>query len=188
MKKSSFSAREYLEQVPLDEDIKVRDGAAHIPIHPLQKALDFFDWGTRNFQWQIFKDGYAKVSVAASLELVLSYEDDNGNKALRSFIGACNFSLASLAPIPDFLATAKSLCIKNAASDAGRKLGRGLNDDIVPAREVVSVSGNGKGRMKPDSGIMKQYLVALESNDQETIETLTKIYDIKTEDNGDETI
>jgi len=187
MKKSSYSGDEYLQQMPLEADIRVKDGASDIPIAALQNALDFFHWETENFHWQMFKDGYANLCVAAALELVLNYEDDDGVKVRRSFVGACNFSLVSLAPIPHFLATAKSLCIKNAAADAGRKLGRGLNHDHLPKWEQGSPARD-KVKIKPDNQIKKQYLQAIVDDDRDTIEKLTNIYDLKPHQDGDQTI
>lgn len=180
MKKSSFSAREYLQQPPADEDIKEKDGSFHVPIGNLENLLDFFEWGTQNFHFEIYKDGYAKLCVAASLELVLSFEGQDGQRMTRCFVGACNFPIASIAPIPDFLGTAKSMCVKNAASDAGRKLGRGLNADIVPDRAVVAEIEKPKGKMKTDSKIREQFRLAVLAGDDATIALLANIYEITT--------
>ncbi|MES2285924.1 MAG: hypothetical protein V4547_09575 [Bacteroidota bacterium] len=150
--------------------------AAFIPILELEYMLDPLDWSTRNFQYQVFKDGYANLCVAASLELEINYTAANEANIKRTFVGACSFSLKSIEPNTHFLATAKSECIKNAASDIAKYFGRGLNNDIVPS--------NGKQekpvvKAKPDSKIMKQFLAAVEAGDEATITLLTNIYDIK---------
>lgn len=150
--------------------------AAFIPILELEYMLDPLDWSTSKFQYQIFKDGYANLCVAASLELEINYTGSNDANIKRSFVGACNFSLKSIEPNTHFLATAKSECIKNAASDIAKYFGRGLNNDIVPSNEKVEKP---VVKSKPDSKIMKQFLAAVEAGDEATITLLTNIYDIK---------
>lgn len=161
-------------------EVKTNEGniAVFIPIQELEYMLDPLSWSTRNFQYQIFKDGYANLCVAASLELEIVYNDfaPSQFEIKRVFVGACNFSLKSIEPNTHFLATAKSECIKNAASDIGKYFGRGLNNDIVPSsgkQEKPVVKAN------PDSKIMKQFLRAVEEGDEKTITLLTNIYDIK---------
>lgn len=152
--------------------------AQYIPIGVLEYILDPLYWGTSKFQYQIFKDGYANLCVAASLELEINYTYDTGIKLTRTFVGACNFSISSIEPNTHFLATAKSECIKNAASDIGKYFGRGLNDGIVPSQrkqEKKVVKSN------PDSKIMKQFLKAVEDKDEATILMLSNIYEIKTD-------
>jgi len=153
-------------------------GALHIPIVELESKLDMFNWGTRNYQWNLYKDGYASLGVAASIELVLNFITDNGETIERTFVGSCNFLLQSIAPIQDWNATAKSLCIKNAASDAGKLLGRGINNEILPNRDIPSNNGKVEVKKKPDSKIMQQFLKAIEAGDEATITMLSNIYDI----------
>lgn len=150
--------------------------ASFIPILELEYMLDPLDWSTSKFQYQIFKDGYANLCVAASLELEISYQSTNDANIKRTFVGACNFSLKSIEPNTHFLATAKSECIKNASSDIAKYFGRGLNNDIVPSNEKVEKP---VVKSKPDTKIMKQFLAAVETGDEATITLLTNIYDIK---------
>lgn len=152
--------------------------ASFIPIEELEYMLDAVDWNTKNFQSQLYKDGYANLCVAASLELEINYNYETGVSIKRTFVGACNFSLNSIEPNTHFLATAKSECIKNAASDIGKYFGRGLNNSIVPSSDKVE-----KKVVKsiPDSKIMQQFLAAVESGDEATITMLTNIYNIKTD-------
>lgn len=174
------------EQLQLNPD-HVADngyGAFHIPIEQLESCLDKFNWSTQNYQWQVFKDGYANLQVAAALELVIIFVTGEGEAIKRTFVGACNFPLSQLGHIPDWNATAKSLCIKNAATDIGKWLGRGINSEILPDRSTKSK--NGQSLMKPDSKIMQQFLKAMEDGDQATITMLTNIYDIKTDHNAEE--
>lgn len=159
------------------------DGSRYIPIHLLEEELDWLKFSTRNFSYQIFKDGYANVCVAASIELEIKYGGHDDNLYTRTFVGACNFIINSIAPNPHFLATAKSECIKNAASDIGKYFGRGLNINITPQTENTEPP---KPKLKPDSKIMKQFLSAVEKKDQATITLLSNIYDIKTEENAKE--
>lgn len=153
-------------------------GGLHIPIEPLEYDLDKFLWSTQNYHWNLYKDGYASLSVAASIELVLNYIDDNDTKMVRTFVGTCNFQLSSILPIQDWNSTAKSMCIKNAASEAGKRLGRGLNNEVVPDRTPPTEKSLSK--MKPDAPIMKQFQDAILAKDEATITMLSNIYDIKT--------
>lgn len=174
----------------LNNEVSIKEdnghGAFHIPIVYLETQLDNFYWSTQNYQWNLFKDGYAALHVAASLELVLNFSNDNGEIIKRTFVGACNFALLSLNGIQDWNATAKSLCIKNAASDAGKWLGRGINNEILPDR---SDTPKGKGvvqKKEPDSKIMQQFLKAVEQKDEATITLLSNIYQINITDNAQE--
>lgn len=155
--------------------------AFFIPIMDLENMLDPFNWCTRNFNYQVFKDGYANLCVVASLELQISYPNQEGDLTIRTFVGACNFALNSIEPNTHFLATAKSECIKNAASDIGKYFGRGLNNDVVPAQHAIEKKSV---KSKPDSKIMQQFLKAVEQNDEPTITMLTNIYNIKNQENG----
>lgn len=161
-------------------EVKTNTGqiAAFIPILELEYMLDPLNWCTRNFQYQIFKDGYANLCVAASLELTISYTEAESELKFRTFVGACNFSFKSIEPNTHFLATAKSECIKNAASDIAKYFGRGLNNDIVPSNEKQEKP---TVKSKPDIKIMKQFATAVASGDEATIQLLTNIYDIKTD-------
>ena len=161
-------------------------GAMHIPIEQLENQLDAFHYGTQNYQWNLFKDGYASLHVAASIELVLNVEIKEGETIKRTFVGACNFPLTSLGPIPDWNATAKSMCIKNAASDAGKWLGRGINAELIPDRSHTVEKSRIANRKKPDNKIMQQFVDAVSKGDQATITMLTNIYDIKTEESAEE--
>lgn len=157
--------------------------AYFIPIGQLENLLDNLEWNTKNFQYQIFKDGYANLCVAASLELQISYIGFTNQVVTRTFVGACNFSLNSIEPNTHFLATAKSECIKNAASDIGRHFGRGLNDGIVPNNKPTEKKAV---KAKPDSKIMKQFMEAIEKGDTSTQTMLSNIYDIKINTDAEE--
>ncbi len=186
-KKTTFSAAEYLQQSPAPSDIMEKDGGFHIPILSLENALDVFEWSEQNFRWEMYKDRFANLGVAASVELVLKYKEGT-RWVTRTFVGACNFLLQNLHPIPDFLATAKSLCIKNAASDAGRKLGRGLNEEVMPAKTVEAMQEKKGGKMKPDEKILAQFKAAQEKGDTTHMGILSNIYELNNENNGNETL
>lgn len=161
------------KKTPPEEIIQSNpDGSRFIPINLLEDHLDCLHWSTQNFHHTIFKNGYADLVVAASLELVVLI-----NKEERSFVGTCSFSLKSIEPNPHFLATAKSECIKNAATDIGVYFGRHLNDDLPPA-EKSSVEAKLR-KLNPDAKIMQQFLKAVEDKDEATITMLSNIYEIK---------
>jgi hypothetical protein len=121
-----------------DELLEIKtlpDGAKFIPIETLEGVLDMLcNWSTQNFTYYMFRDGYSNPCISASIEVLIQY-DDAGEKITRTFVGACNFSLKSIYPNKHFLATAKSECVKNACSDIGYRLGRGLNRNLVPSSE-----------------------------------------------------
>lgn len=160
------------------------NGETHyIPINTLEGMLDILYWNTSKFQYQIFKDGYANLCVAASLELDVTHENHKGEMIKRTFVGACNFSLTSLEPNTHFLATAKSECIKNAASDINKYYGRGLNDAAPPSPKKVEKK---VVKSKPDAKIMQQFAKALIDGDEATQTMLSNIYEIKTPENAEE--
>lgn len=171
------------KEVPTECKASIDNVYSFIPISILENMLDVFDWETNNFSYNIYKDGYANLCVAASIELKISYRNQEGKVITRTFVGACNFSINSIEPNPHFLATAKSECIKNAASDIGKYFGRGLNDGIVP---VYKKAEKQVVKSKPDSKIMKQFLQAVEKKDEATITMLKNIYEIKTEEDAKE--
>lgn len=169
-------------EVP-EENKAIIEGALYIPIGRLENILDTLNWSTSNFQYQIFKDGYANLCVAASLELEINYSATGNHVISRVFVGACNFSISSLEPNTHFLATAKSECIKNAASDIGKYFGRGLNDGLVPSPKPIerkTVKANA------DSKIMQQFKEAVEKGDTAAQILLSNIYDIKYENHVEE--
>jgi hypothetical protein len=173
-------SRDYqlLQQEPLVKAISPR-GGFHIPIEALENDLDLFQWSTRNYHWNVIKDGYANLVVAASIELVLLIRSDTGVLQERTFVGSCNFDIKSIAPNPDWNATAKSMCIKNAASEAGKRLGRGLNSEVIPVKDDSVKPSSAK--LNPDTNIIKQYLKAVAEKDKAMIDMLSNIYELKTE-------
>jgi len=164
-----------------DNTDKTDNGYNFIPIRKLENILDDLNWSTKQFSHQIFKDGYANLCVAASIELEINYKTEDGSLVTRTFVGACNFSLISLEPNPHFLATAKSECIKNAASDIGEYFGRGMNDEVIPSGKKVEKKAV---KSKPDSKIMQQFLEAISKGDERTQIMLSNVYDIKTEEDA----
>lgn len=173
----------FLQQDPSVKAVSPR-GGFHIPIEQLENDLDNFQWSTKNYQWNLYKDGYANLCVGASLELVLLIRSDTGVLQERTFVGCCNFPFSAIAPIPDWNATAKSMCIKNAASEAGKRLGRGLNNEVLPSAENSVKPAAVK--TKPDSKIMKQFLKAIEDNDEATITMLSNVYHVKVDSDAEE--
>lgn len=171
------------QDVPTTDIATVENGAAYIAIGKLENSLDDLNWTTSNFQHTLYKDGYANLSVMASLELGISYTNPEGQIEKRTFVGACNFSLSSLEPNTHFLATAKSECIKNAASDIGKYFGRGINDNLVPTPKITEKQ---VVKANPDSKIMKQFMEAIEKGDIATQNILSNIYNIKVDTHAKE--
>lgn len=188
-KKSSFSDREYVNLEPNEDDIAVKDGGRYLPIDVVERDLDRWAWGTQNFAWQRFLDKNGNSGIGASLELVIPWADDNGKIVERRLVGGCNFAITAYAPNSHFVAIAKSECVKNAASDLGRKFGRGLNEDIVhSAGEPTIQRETPKSKRKPDKDIRARFDKALADGDNATIALYSNIYEFNTQENGNETL
>lgn len=143
-------------------------GGLHIEIENLEDLLDDCtgqNWSTQKFDFSKFGD-----DCFGSIELILNYVDSEGHGIRRCFVGASNFNIQSILPITDWAATLKSYCVKNAASDSGRKLGRHLNKGLLPDIQV------GKDKRKvPDMIAKKQMADAVLAMNE------TKIADLKTQ-------
>jgi hypothetical protein len=187
-KKSSFSDREYVNQSPSEEDIatlkdqKGQEIARFLPIEVIERDLDRWAWGTENFIYQQFRDKFGKPCVSASLELVIPWKDDSGMVVIRRLAGACNFEIGSYAPNRHFVATAKSECVKNAASDLGKKFGRSLNDDLLVAAGDPAPAVD-KQKRPPDKTILEQIRKFKEAGDEAAIALYANIYELNTEEN-----
>lgn len=137
--------KKWLQQaVPESAISTLSGGAKFIEINNAETLLDNFDsWSTQNFTYYLYKgEGYGNLGIAASLELVVEYHQGKVHYK-RTFVGACNFTQKAIAPNTHFLATAKSECVKNAMSDIGVRLGRSLNEDIVPDNENIKEANGG---------------------------------------------
>ena len=182
-KKSSLSDREYVNQSPSEEDIatlkdqKGQEIARFLPIEVIERDLDRWAWGTENFIYQQFRDKFSKPCVSASLELVIPWKDDSGVVVIRRLAGACNFEIGSYAPNRHFVATAKSECVKNAASDLGKKFGRSLNDDLPFVGGEAAPAEKPGGKMKPDAAILAQLKKAIAEGDETHKGILLSIYE-----------
>jgi len=136
------------QEVPETDISTLSEGAKYIKVERVEDLFDelFDDWSTQNFNFFLYKgEGYGNMGVAASLEVQVTI---NGVK--RTFVGACNFAQKAIYPNTHFLATAKSECMKNAASDIGKRLGRGLNADLIPPDQTNIKEANGGVEMATD--------------------------------------
>lgn len=191
-KKTTLSDREYVAVAPHEDDIAVlqdKQGnitARFLPIEVIERDLDRWAWTTQNFVYQQYRslDKYGKPCVSASLELVIPWRDDAGNVTERKLVGACNFEVNSYAPNSHFIATAKSECVKNAASDLGKKFGRSLNDRIFLVNAEVIPLPSPTGKIKPDNDMLERFKAAKERGDQTAIAIMEEIYEIKTEEDA----
>jgi hypothetical protein len=183
VKKTTFSDREYVAMAPPEDDIAVlKDGGRYLPIDVVERDLDRWPWRTENFTWQLFVDQYGKKCVGASLDLVIPW-NDGGRLSERRLTGACNFNIASYAPNGHFVATAKSECVKNAASDLGKKFGRGLNEEAAPSPEPAATAKKSAAKMIPDGNVLAQFKAAKMRGDQTFINIFSDVYEIPKEEN-----
>lgn len=184
-KKSSFSDQEYVNMEPNEDDIATnKDGGRYLPIDVVRRDLDRWAWGTEAFAWQQFRDIRGNHCIGASIELVIPWIEFTGKMAPRRLTGACNFGVTDYAPNADFVATAKSECIKNAAKELGRKFGRGLNEglgDVQRSEAPAEPAKKPQGKMKPDDAMLAKMKKAVEEGDQTAIEIYNKVYEFNTE-------
>jgi hypothetical protein len=184
-KKTTLSDRQYVEQTPYEDDIALKEEARYLPIDVIERDLDRWAWGTQNFTWQFYRDKRNDTWISASLELLIPWKDGKGVISERKLVGSCNFIISSYAPNWHFVATAKSECVKNAASDLGKKFGRGLNEGLSFATNNPALPETPKGKMKPDAGILAQLKKAIEEGDETHKGILLSIYEFIPEENGD---
>lgn len=179
-KKTTFSDREYVAMVPAEDDIAVlKEGGRYLPIDVVERDLDRWVWSTEHFTYQLYADKFGNRCIAASLELVIMWNEENHLPIERRLTGGCNFVISSYAPNGHFVATAKSECVKNAASDLGKRFGRGLNEiDIAPIQSETPVLEKPKAKMKPDASLLAQYKAAKERGDTVGMSIFENVYEI----------
>lgn len=184
-KKTTFSDREYVALAPEESDIAVlKEGGRYLPIDVIERDLDRWPWSTERFTYQIYNDKFGKPCIAASLDLVIPWKDDGFATRERRLTGGCNFVISSYAPNGHFVATAKSECVKNAASDLGKKFGRGLNEEVAPIQSDAPAPEKLKSKMKPDAALLAQYKTAKEKGDTTAMSIFENVYEIKEQENG----
>lgn len=182
-KTTLLSDRKYCDQAPKEVDIafiKNKEGeiiGKFLPIGVVERDLDRWAWSTQNFTYLQYRDRFGNPSITAELQLVIPWLDEKGITSERRLVGACNFVLASYEPNKHFLATARSECVKNAASDLGKKFGRGLNAEAVPINNDGVVAAKSTGKMKPDANILAQLKKAIEEGDETHKGILLSIYE-----------
>lgn len=166
----------WLESEPPKSEVESNpNGSRFIPIEYIRALLDRLNGTVKNYRVQLYRDGIG-MAAAGSLELTVTIDGKE-----RTVTGAYNLKLNE-AIGGYWNGSLKSDCIKNAAAELGRRLGRDLNignDAPTIAKQQLTIQERVK--MKPDSKIMKQFLTAIEKKDQAAITALTNIYDIKTE-------
>ncbi len=120
-----------------------------IPEKTIETLLDQLtdqNWSTKNFQSSRWTDSTGKEWMDASLELVVNYyvvvlispydlensrtESQKEMLINRTLVGAVSFPCNQYSQ--HLNNTAKSLCITNAASDLGRRMGKDLNESALP--------------------------------------------------------
>ena len=74
----------------------------------------------------------------------------------------------------------KSECIKNAATDIGRKYGRHINEgrEAQNPKPPEEAAKEALKKLKPDMAIIKQFEKAIRENDAATIALLSNVYQL----------
>ena len=146
----------------------------------VEKLLDEFtdyNWDTRAYQSKYLEIDN-EMFISASLELVVRYDEKE-----RTFVGAVSFPLSYFPNNVHFDNTAKTLCITNAASDLGKRFGRGLNKvtPVVVANDPIKSISVQTSKRNPDFEVLKAYQDAILKGDSEKIKNLNDIYNLPTE-------
>lgn len=184
----STGVNEWLRLQPNDNEIEMIEGVNIIRQKIIEELLDIMtdqNWSTRNYQSKYFKVGEVDY-ISASLELVVNYHDDNRVLIQRTFVGAVSFQLSFFSG-QHIDNTAKSLCIVNAASEIGNRLGRNLNPSVHP---VIEVKSNMQKKVKsavkvaPDAATKEQWNEAVEKNNIKKLKLLNAMYTITPGEDG----
>lgn len=127
---------------PETDFITLSNGVCVIPFEIIEKKLDRLcggSWSTSNFvhSYHVINGNEA---ISASIELSVAYSVNEGDATtFRTLVGACTYSLnwlRDMNKMPEleqsninehYAASAKSLCIVNAAKSIGIQFGRDLN-------------------------------------------------------------
>lgn len=166
--------KEWLNTEPLETEVALSPvGGRHIPIDKLRPLLDRLNACVTNYKSSSYRDNSTAGIVAyGSLELTVTIDGLD-----RTVTGAYNLFVSD--SIGGFWnGTLKSECVKNAASELGKRLGRDLNKDLP---ETFSEPKLPKIPHKPiaDEKIMIQFLSAKEKGDEKAMTLLSNIYTIK---------
>lgn len=162
---------DWIQQEPEPHEIEtLPDGGRYISIEKLRILLDRMNAYVTNYKSAVIttsKEWYAY----GSLELTVTIDGKQ-----RTVTGASNLNMND-AIGGYWNGTLKSDCVKNAAQELGRRLGRGLNvsEGVVSGeKQKVEIK-----KRQPDEKIMQQFLKAVEEKDLKTIATLNSIYQIE---------
>jgi hypothetical protein len=127
---------EWLNQPPLPEEIKTKDGAKYIPYAVILEKLNQLSphcWSAYNFRETYVVIG-RRLLVTGSIDIEVNYElslkppFQGTQKITRRLSGAANF-IVNKASNPHPTATVKSLAIMNAVKPLGKQFGWNLNPE-----------------------------------------------------------
>jgi len=170
-----MTIQEWLNKEPLAEEISFNDdGSQYLPIAIVEEKLSRLTdglWSTTSFTYKIQEFGESLI-ILASIELTVTY-----NSITRTLIGCTTFSDKTYGINQDWLATAKSECIKNASKALGLQFGSGLNNrldkkviqqktsDDIKTDRIVKLINNCKSIEElatyKESAPMKEYMAKL---------------------------
>lgn len=177
-----MTKEEWLDTEPTIDEIIEIDGVLCISNLIIEELLDELtdkNWETINYTSKFVKDHNGNHFISASLELVVHYSGKT-----RRITGAVSFPLNYFPNNTHYDNTAKTLCISNAASDLGKRFGRGLNKVhpvVTSGKQYMGVSVQNT-KMKPDADIMQEYIKAVTECNYEKISALEYIYEFPKND------
>lgn len=121
---------DWLMSFPLDEEIKIKDGAKYIPYKIIVDKLNRLcghNWSISNFNETYVPLPKGRILVSGNIEVEINYEV-NGQQVKRKLAGGANFVI-NRGSNPHPTGTVKSLAIMNAVKPLGKQFGWELNPE-----------------------------------------------------------
>lgn len=121
---------DWLMSFPLDEEIKIKDGAKYIPYKIIVDKLNRLcghNWSICNFNETYISLPKGRILVSGNIEVEINYEI-NGQQIKRKLAGGANFVI-NRGSNPHPTGTVKSLAIMNAVKPLGKQFGWELNPE-----------------------------------------------------------
>lgn len=169
----------YIQQEPEeDKIISFDNGVRLLPFAVIEQYLDFlcdYNWSTKKFihSYTVINN---LPSISASIELELSYTLGSSSPLSyirRTLVGAVTYPLQFFKDINNnsdsdslgnqhYAASAKSLCIVNAAKSIGKRFGRDLNvltNALVPGAGITIADDIIDYRLQDEYDIFKDELM-----------------------------
>lgn len=128
---------------PIVEEFPKGSNVWHIPVHILKKQLsdNFVSWGTENCKTTFIHHGHNLI-CSTSLELHLTFKDENGDLSAHKFVGAFTLKDSQFPDSSDYEGICLSIALQNASKNIGNAFGASLNREemytLEPKKEELT--------------------------------------------------